>query len=189
MEVEIEFERIRFNGDADDWIAIPDAQIQLPQSEPISSHEEAMLLRVAGHGAVQFSQMLPGAWVCVCGRPNSLDADKCVRCMRGREICLTRFSKKAVMALDLPPLPEIVSEEPPEPVLPFDIDRPAAKKRTRRSKDANIRLACSITILILLICIAILLFCRKDIPQPLPDVQTGMRRLFEIAHNSTYHFF
>ena len=36
------------------------------------------------------------AWVCVCGRANSLDSARCCRCERGRDAVFASFSRENV---------------------------------------------------------------------------------------------
>lgn len=54
---------------------------------------------VAGKDAVGYPQMQEEAWLCVCGRANALDSDRCCRCERGRETVFASYNKKNVEAV------------------------------------------------------------------------------------------
>jgi len=171
--LEIEFLRIRFKEEADDWIAVEGARTEIPEAEPITGPEEAVLLRTAGQGAVQFAQMVPGAWICVCGRANPLDVDQCIRCMRGRDTCLTRFTREAA-SRELPPLPGAVAKAPPEPTLPFD---PNARETEKWEKLRSTRMRRIIALLILALILALLTFGVKRpsaVPEAVPQEEAGI---------------
>ena len=137
-DIEIVFTRVCFAENGPDWIAESGVCIELPPPEPLSGQEEAALVRLAGQGATQYAQLIPGAWICVCGRANALDAGQCVRCMRDREVCLTRFTRSAAR-YKLPPLPTSIHAAPPEPEFPFPLEQPQAKNRRSRSERAESR--------------------------------------------------
>lgn len=54
---------------------------------------------VAGRDAVGYPQMQEEAWVCVCGRANALDSDRCCRCERGRDTVFASYNKENVDAV------------------------------------------------------------------------------------------
>lgn len=51
---------------------------------------------VAGDTAVGYPQKQGAVWVCVCGRPNLISDEACMRCHRGRDLVFDTFSKEAV---------------------------------------------------------------------------------------------
>ncbi len=51
---------------------------------------------VAGETAVGYPQKQGAVWVCVCGRPNLISDEACMRCHRGRDLVFDTFSKEAV---------------------------------------------------------------------------------------------
>lgn len=51
---------------------------------------------VAGQDAMGYPEVLQQAWVCVCGRANSLDSARCCRCERGRDAVFASFSRENV---------------------------------------------------------------------------------------------
>ncbi len=54
---------------------------------------------VAGRDAVGYPQLQEEAWVCVCGRANALDSDRCCRCERGRDTVFASYNKENVDAV------------------------------------------------------------------------------------------
>ncbi|MBP3648723.1 MAG: hypothetical protein J6K73_02960 [Clostridia bacterium] len=54
---------------------------------------------VAGRDAVGYPQLQEEAWLCVCGRANALDSDRCCRCERGRETVFASYNKDNVDAV------------------------------------------------------------------------------------------
>ena len=54
---------------------------------------------VAGRDAVGYPQLQEEAWLCVCGRANALDSDRCCRCERGRETVFASYTKENVDAV------------------------------------------------------------------------------------------
>lgn len=54
---------------------------------------------VAGRDAVGYPQVQEEAWLCVCGRANALDSERCCRCERGRETVFASYSKENVDAV------------------------------------------------------------------------------------------
>ncbi|MBE5793080.1 MAG: hypothetical protein E7323_00160 [Clostridiales bacterium] len=54
---------------------------------------------VAGRDAVGYPQMQEEAWLCVCGRANALDSDRCCRCERGRDTVFASYNKENVEAV------------------------------------------------------------------------------------------
>ena len=54
---------------------------------------------VAGRDAVGYPQVQEEAWLCVCGRANALESDRCCRCERGRETVFASFNKENVEAV------------------------------------------------------------------------------------------
>ena len=54
---------------------------------------------VAGKDAVGYPQLQEEAWLCVCGRANALDSDRCCRCERGRETVFASYNKENVEAV------------------------------------------------------------------------------------------
>ena len=51
---------------------------------------------VAGQAAMGYPEVQQQAWVCVCGRANSLDSARCCRCERGRDAVFASFSRENV---------------------------------------------------------------------------------------------
>ncbi len=51
---------------------------------------------VAGKDASGYPQMQDMVWMCVCGRPNALDSDRCCRCERRRDAVFASFSRENV---------------------------------------------------------------------------------------------
>ena len=51
---------------------------------------------IAGDDAIGYPQLQDSCWLCVCGRPNALDTDACVRCGRVRADVFTHFNQAAV---------------------------------------------------------------------------------------------
>ena len=51
---------------------------------------------VAGKDAVGYPQVQKEAWLCVCGRANALDSDRCCRCERRRDAVLASFNRENV---------------------------------------------------------------------------------------------
>ncbi len=54
---------------------------------------------VAGRDAVGYPQMQEEAWLCVCGRANALESDRCCRCERGRDTVFASYNKENVDAV------------------------------------------------------------------------------------------
>ncbi|MBE5802130.1 MAG: hypothetical protein E7319_07565 [Clostridiales bacterium] len=54
---------------------------------------------VAGRDAMGYPQVQQEAWVCVCGRANALDSDRCCRCERGRETVFASYNRENVEAI------------------------------------------------------------------------------------------
>ncbi len=54
---------------------------------------------VAGRDAVGYPQLQEEAWLCVCGRANALDSDRCCRCERGRDTVFASYNKENVEAV------------------------------------------------------------------------------------------
>lgn len=65
------------------------------------SHGRALdhLRFVAGRDAVGYPQLQEEAWLCVCGRANALDSDRCCRCERGRDTVFASYNKENVDAV------------------------------------------------------------------------------------------
>ncbi len=77
----------------------PDEEPYVPSEEKTvtansseASVDEAMALRQFVPEAVCFSEENIDHWRCVCGRPNFLDMDTCVRCGRDKTEILSKFS-------------------------------------------------------------------------------------------------
>lgn len=51
---------------------------------------------VAGKDAAGFPQRQDAVWICVCGRANALDSDRCCRCERRRDAVFASFSRENV---------------------------------------------------------------------------------------------
>lgn len=155
--LEIEFTRVQMGPGEKNWIAEGDGWIDVPPSEPLGGREEAALVRLAGLGAVQYARLIPGAWICVCGRANALGDEQCARCMRGRETCLSRFTREAA-CYHLPPLPDTLAAMPPEPQLPFSFEKPreSVKKRRAKQRSKNRRFFLTVVLLLLAILLALL---------------------------------
>lgn len=51
---------------------------------------------VAGRDAVGYPQLQEEAWLCVCGRANALESDRCCRCERGRDTVFASYNKENV---------------------------------------------------------------------------------------------
>lgn len=51
---------------------------------------------VAGKDAAGYPQVQEEVWLCVCGRPNALDSDRCCRCERRRDAVFASFSRENV---------------------------------------------------------------------------------------------
>ena len=51
---------------------------------------------IAGEDAIGYPALESTHWMCVCGRPNSLDADACARCGRVRADVFANFNRQAV---------------------------------------------------------------------------------------------
>ena len=51
---------------------------------------------VAGKDAAGYPQVQEEVWVCVCGRANALDSDRCCRCERRRDTVFASFSRENV---------------------------------------------------------------------------------------------
>lgn len=166
VDIEIEFTRVSFAGNWPDWLAEGGARIELPPPELLSGQEEAALVRLAGQGATQYAQLIPGAWICVCGRANALDTGQCARCMRDREVCLTRFTRAAAR-YKLPPLPDSIQTAPPEPEFPFPLEQPRAKSpRSTRKRAENRRFWLTIAFLALAILLGLLAASAGEWPKP-----------------------
>ncbi len=54
---------------------------------------------VAGRDAVGYPQLQESAWLCVCGRANALESDRCCRCERGRDTVFASYNKENVDAV------------------------------------------------------------------------------------------
>ena len=54
---------------------------------------------VAGKDAVGYPQVQEEAWLCICGRPNALDSQRCCRCERRRDAVFASFSRENVKHL------------------------------------------------------------------------------------------
>lgn len=54
---------------------------------------------VAGRDAVGYPQMQESAWLCVCGRANAPESDRCCRCERGRDTVFASYNKENVAAV------------------------------------------------------------------------------------------
>ena len=180
--VELVFTRIRFAANRQDWLAQEGAWIEVPPPAPIGGQEEAALVRLAGAGATQYARLIPGAWICVCGRANALDAEQCARCMRGREVCLTRFTREAAR-YHLPPLPSSILASPPEPELPFPARSPSASKSTRKSKmrGFNRRFWFTVALLVLALLLGLLASGAGNPSAPQPAVPTQRTAVLSIA--------
>lgn len=65
------------------------------------SHGRALdqLRFVAGRDAVGYPQVQEEAWLCVCGRANALESDRCCRCERGRDTVFASYNKENVDAV------------------------------------------------------------------------------------------
>lgn len=51
---------------------------------------------VAGKDAVGYPQVQPEVWLCVCGRANAIESDRCCRCERRRDAVFASFSPSNV---------------------------------------------------------------------------------------------
>ncbi len=59
--------------------------------------DDVIALRELAPGAVCFAEENDDHWKCVCGRPNFVDSENCVRCGREKEETLTKFSSKETL--------------------------------------------------------------------------------------------
>ncbi len=57
-----------------------------------ASVDDVIALRTLAPDAVCFAQETDSHWKCVCGRPNFVDSESCVRCGRNKSETLTKFS-------------------------------------------------------------------------------------------------
>ncbi len=64
-----------------------------------SGRELERLRDVAGSTAVGYPEEQNGLWLCVCGRPNGLDTEECVRCHRSRRAVFEQYGREQVERL------------------------------------------------------------------------------------------
>ena len=85
----IKFTKAIFN---DGGIYEPSDENTVVVSSDDASVDEVIALREFVPEAVCFSQETDTHWKCVCGRPNFIDSENCVRCGREKEEILSKFS-------------------------------------------------------------------------------------------------
>ncbi len=59
--------------------------------------DDVIALRELAPGAVCFAEENDDHWKCVCGRPNFIDSENCVRCGREKDETLSKFSSKEAL--------------------------------------------------------------------------------------------
>ena len=81
---EVIFEKIWFDM-GDIWRRDKAPMTTYVSNALLPSRELERLRHVAGDGAVGYPSAQKNVWVCVCGRANALDSDRCCRCERRRD--------------------------------------------------------------------------------------------------------
>lgn len=94
--VELVIEKVWFES-GEEWRRAQQAKlIEYTPNELPPNRKLEHLRFVAGQDAVGYPSLQRQAWVCVCGRVNALDADKCIRCGREKSEVFEKFSPEAV---------------------------------------------------------------------------------------------
>lgn len=76
---------------------IPSEENTVDVDNKEASVDDVIALRELAPGAVCFAEESDNHWKCVCGRPNFLDSENCVRCGREKEDTLSKFSSKEAL--------------------------------------------------------------------------------------------
>ena len=120
------------------------------QSNALKNGRDLEMLRfVAGDQAVGFPQEQEKVWLCVCGRPNSLQSTQCVHCLRTKDEVFRTFNRESVIQVveahqkKVDDKARATREEASR--LQAEREKVAAQKKRKR----NIRLVCILTVVIL----------------------------------------
>lgn len=81
----------------DEEIYEPSDENTVVVSNSDASVDEVIALREFVPDAVCFSQETDTYWKCVCGRPNFVDSENCVRCGRDKEEMISKFSSSEAL--------------------------------------------------------------------------------------------
>lgn len=115
-----------------------------------ASVDDAIALRELAPGAVCFAEENDDHWKCVCGRPNFLDSESCVRCGRDKAETLAKFSSKEALDNTVTKIKE-AAEKAAEEAAEMAAAEMAAKKAKQRKSliTAGIVVAALIVLVVL----------------------------------------
>lgn len=94
--VELTIEKVWFEN-GEEWRRAQQAKLTEYTPNDLPPNRKLEHLRfIAGEDAVGYPSLQKNVWVCVCGRVNAKEAQKCIRCERERDDVFERFSPEAV---------------------------------------------------------------------------------------------
>ncbi|MBR6728939.1 MAG: DUF5050 domain-containing protein, partial [Clostridia bacterium] len=111
--------------------------------------EQVRLMTAAGEDAVCYAKEEASHWLCVCGRPNLVPMDSCVRCGRDKAEVLSKFSSHDAITKELEEL-EAQQKAEEDARLQAELARKQARRK-KQKKAALISAAVVASLLILYI--------------------------------------
>ena len=148
--------------------------------DKIKDNEELNSLKmVVGKDSICYPKINDDTWMCVCGRLNDLNSNKCRRCERDKEITLTKFSEKVKITGLINDI-----EERNELIRQQQIEEQEIKKIEKKKK--NKRILVSISILILVVSSIFSAFYLIQVSIAKTEIRKTIEKAGELAEKKEY---